>query len=70
MELHKWDLTYDNKPINTLTGAASFSCSCTLVMSGPREEILRLMYDHLPRDWWPVWTDRNYDDSREGGQVP
>jgi hypothetical protein len=68
MEQHKWTIEYENDPNDTLTGAAAFRCSCTLVMSGPREEVLRLMYDHLPKDWWPAWINGDEYD-RHSGQV-
>jgi len=64
-EVHKWDLQYNNNPNDTLTGVATFTCSCTLVISGPREEVLRLLYTHLPENWWPTWTDGDEDDGKD-----
>lgn len=69
MEQHRWTIKYDNDPNDTLTGAAHFACSCTLVMYGPRAEVLRLMYDHLPRDWWPTWIDEDNDGRGEDSPV-
>jgi hypothetical protein len=58
-ESHKWDLVYENDPNDTLTGAATFRCSCALVIQGERAEVLRLLYVHLPKDWWPYWANED-----------
>lgn len=54
MEEHRWTVQYESMN-NTLTGTTHFSCSCQLRISGTREEVLRLLYLHLPDDWQPNW---------------